>query len=65
MFPSVWLEGFGQQSTAIQSNFDEKCEVINPIWVCVGATDHVEQSLSWTQNNRPTCIKEREENQLL
>lgn len=33
MFPSVRLEGFGQQRTAIQSNFNEKCEGIDRIWV--------------------------------
>lgn len=56
MFPSVRLEGFGQRRTAIQSNFNEKCEGIDRIWVWMGGADHVEQGLSWTPNNRATSV---------
>lgn len=36
MFPSVRLEGFGQQRTAIQLNFKGKCEGLDRIWVWMG-----------------------------
>lgn len=72
MFPSVRLEGFGQQRTIIQSNFKGKCEGLDRIWVWMG--DDVEQSLSWAWNNGATSamvqcqadwIKEGAENQQL
>lgn len=56
MFPSVRLEGLEQQCTAIPSHFNEKCEGIDCIWVGMGGADHVEQSLSWTQNNTANSV---------